>query len=312
MAAMLSCITCSKANQFDHAMFVSGFTFINQAIRFDYPIVEAIQSILPLCDEVVVAVGDAKDGTRELIASIPSSKIKILDTVWDPKLREGGRVLAAETDKAYAAISSEADWAVYIQGDEVLHEDDLPVIREAMKKHVANGQVDGLLMRYRHFYGSYDFVGASDRWYAHEVRVVRANTTIRSFRDAQGFRIRNNELLRVVPVDAHVHHYGWVKPPKVMQDKRIQFNKLWHDDQWVEKNVVGPESFEYERHIRSLHRFEGTHPAVMQRRIERMNWTFDFDPTKNRWTVKERMKGLVKWLGLNPNYANYRVLRLPQ
>ena len=290
-------------------MFVSGFTFINQAIRFDYPIVEAIQSILPLCDEVVVAVGDADDGTRALIEGIDSPKIRIVDTVWDPSLREGGRVLAAETDKAYAGISEQADWAVYIQGDEVMHEDDLTRIRAAMATHLDDHEVDGLLFNYRHFYGSYDFVGASDRWYAHEVRVVRALPSVKSFRDAQGFRIRDNELLRVVPVDAWIHHYGWVKPPKVMQEKRIQFNKLWHDDDWVEQHIVGPESFEYEAHIRSLTRFSGTHPAVMQPRVARMNWQFSFDPVSNTWTLKERMKTVLKRLGINPNYANYRLLR---
>ena len=220
-------------------MFVSGFTFINSAVRFDYPIVEAIQSIMPLCDEVVVAVGDAQDGTRALIEGIDSDKIRIVDTVWDHSLREGGRVLAVETDKAYAHISPKADWAVYIQGDEVLHEQDFPAIREAMERHLSRKDVDGLLFKYKHFYGSYDFVGASDRWYAHEVRVVRAVSSVKSFRDAQGFRIRNNEPLRVLPVDATVHHYGWVKPPQVMQDKRVQFNKLWHDDEWVETHVVG-------------------------------------------------------------------------
>ncbi len=290
-------------------MFVSGFTFINQAVRFDYPIVEAIQSILPLCDEVVVAVGDVNDGTRALIEGIDSDKIRIVDTVWDPSLREGGKVLAAETDKAYAAISEQADWAVYIQGDEVMHEDDLPSVRKAMASHLHDHEIDGLLFKYRHFYGSYDFVGASDRWYAHEVRVVRALPSIRSFRDAQGFRVRSNELLRVVPVDAWIHHYGWVKPPKVMQEKRIQFNKLWHDDAWVEKHIVGPESFEYEAHIRSLSRFTGTHPAVMKPRVARMNWQFSFDPVANTWTVKERLKSLVKRLGFNPNYANYRLLK---
>ena len=290
-------------------MFVSGFTFINQAVRFDYPIVEAIQSILPLCDEVVVAVGDVNDGTRALIEGIDSDKIRIVDTVWDPSLREGGKVLAAETDKAYAAISEQADWAVYIQGDEVMHEDDLPSVRKAMASHLHDHEIDGLLFKYRHFYGSYDFVGASDRWYAHEVRVVRALPSIRSFRDAQGFRVRSNELLRVVPVDAWIHHYGWVKPPKVMQEKRIQFNKLWHDDAWVEEHIVGPESFEYEAHIRSLSRFTGTHPAVMKPRVARMNWQFSFDPVANTWTVKERLKSLLKRLGFNPNYANYSLLK---
>lgn len=290
-------------------MFVSGFVIINQAIRFDYPVVEAIESILPLCDEVVVAVGDGDDGTRELIAGMATDKIRIIDTVWDPSLREGGKVLAVETNKAYAAISPQADWAIYIQGDEVMHEDGHEEVRRAMAEHLDDASVDGLLFRYRHFYGSYDFVGASDRWYANEVRVVRACPTIRSFRDAQGFRIRNNELLRVVPLDAWIHHYGWVKPPKIMQDKQVAFNKLWHSDDWVERHIVGEDVFQYERHIRSLHRFDGTHPQPMKRRIDAMNWTFDFDPSMNRWTLKERLKDVLKRLGLNPNYANYKLWR---
>ena len=63
-------------------MKVSGFTFIKNAVKYQYPIAEAIRSILPLCDEVIVAVGDCSDGTRELVASI-DQKIKIIDTNWD-------------------------------------------------------------------------------------------------------------------------------------------------------------------------------------------------------------------------------------
>src|SRR5687768_5278014 len=111
-------------------MKVSGFTFVRNAIKYDYPIVEAIQSILPLCDEVVVAVGDSEDGTMELIKGIPSEKIRIIETIWDDTLREGGRVLAVETDKAFSAVSEDADWAFYIQGDEVLHEKYHSVVRD--------------------------------------------------------------------------------------------------------------------------------------------------------------------------------------
>ena len=84
-------------------MKVSGFTFIRNARKFDYPIEEAIQSILPLCDEVVVAVGNSEDDTREMVAAL-GPKIRIIDTQWDDSLREGGRVLAEETNKALDAI----------------------------------------------------------------------------------------------------------------------------------------------------------------------------------------------------------------
>ena len=126
-------------------MKVSGFTFIKNAIKYDYPIVEAIQSILPICDEVVVAVGKSEDETMALIKSIDPSKIKIIETEWDESLREGGRVLAVETDKAFKAISKDSDWAFYIQGDEVIHANYLPTIQNTMRQALDNPAVEGLL-----------------------------------------------------------------------------------------------------------------------------------------------------------------------
>ena len=188
-------------------MKVAGFTFVRNAIKYDYPIIEAIQSILPICDLLVVAVGDSEDGTLALIQSIDNPKIKIIETVWDDSLREGGRVLAVETDKAFAAIPDDYDWAFYIQGDEVVHEADLPKIKSAMEEHLNHPNVDGLLFKYRHFFGSYDYIGDSLRWYPHEIRVVRKKKSIYSYRDAQGFRKGEDQKLNVVPIDAYIHHY---------------------------------------------------------------------------------------------------------
>jgi len=110
-------------------MFISGFSIVRNAIKYDYPIVEAIRSILPICDEFVIAVGKSEDETLQLIQSINDPKIRIIETVWDDSLREGGKVLADETNKAYDAISPQADWCFYIQGDEVIHEQFLPTIK---------------------------------------------------------------------------------------------------------------------------------------------------------------------------------------
>jgi len=288
-------------------MKVSGFTFIRNAIKYDYPVVEAITSVLPLCDEFVVAVGNSDDNTRGLIESIGSPKIRITDTVWDDTLREGGRVLAVETDKAFDALSADSDWAIYIQGDEVLHEQYLDTLREAMQEWKDHPEVEGLLLNYLHFYGSYDFTGDSRRWYRREVRVIRNDKSIRSYRDAQGFR-KNNKPLKVKPVNATMHHYGWVKPPEFQQAKQEYFHKLWHNDEWVEKKVPKAESFDYSS-IDSLAKFTGTHPSVIQPRINRQNWQFTFDPTKKKLPFKSRLlhgiEALTGWrIG---EYRNYRV-----
>jgi glycosyltransferase involved in cell wall biosynthesis len=273
-------------------MFVSGFTIVRNAIRFDYPAVEAIRSILPLCDEVVVAVGKSDDDTLQLIRSIKDPKIRIIETIWDHTLREGGRVLAVETDKAYAAISPQATWCFYIQADEVIHEQDYPAIRLAMQQYKDELRVEGLLFNYTHFYGSYDYIGDSRRWYRREIRIVRHLPTIRSYRDAQGFRHTNNTKLLVHQVNATVHHYGWVKPPEAQQAKQESFHRMWHDDQWMKRNIPKVDAFDYSQ-IDSLLHFTGTHPQVMQERIAKKNWEYTFDPTRRTMSLKVR---LLMWL----------------
>ncbi|MEO6883431.1 MAG: glycosyltransferase family 2 protein [Bacteroidia bacterium] len=289
-------------------MKVSGFTIVRNAIKFDYPIVEAILSILSICDEVIVAVGKSDDDTLALIKSISSPKIRILETVWDDTLREGGKVLAEETNKAFHAISKDSDWAFYIQGDEVIHEKYLPEIKAAMEKYKDDKSVEGLLFDYVHFYGSYDFVGDSRRWYQKEIRVVRNDLSISSYKDAQGFR-KNGEKLKVKQIAASVFHYGWVKPPELQQAKQQSFHKMWHDDQWLEKNIFQAAAFDYSE-IDSLKKFEGSHPTVMSKRISTKNWKFNFDPTKKKFSAKTKIIFLIeKIIGKRiGEYKNYKIL----
>jgi hypothetical protein len=288
-------------------MTIAGFTFIRNALIYDYPIVEAIRSILPVCDFVVVAVGKSDDATLELIQSIDSQKIRIVETEWDDTLREGGRVLAVETDKAFDAIgTAEADWCFYIQGDEVLPDNYAKTIREGLEKWKNDANTEGVLFKYRHFYGSYDFVGQSRKWYRREVRIIKNDKSIRSYRDAQGFR-KNGRKLKVREIDAYIHHYGWVKDPRAQQLKQLNFNKLWHSDATVSKMVAPAEAFDYSL-IDDLKRFDAPHPKVMQPRIDALNWQFSFDPTGKKLSVKERFSRIFeKWTGWRfGEYKNFK------
>ena len=289
-------------------MKVSGFTFVRNAVKFDYPVIEAISSILPLCDEVVVCIGKSDDDTLGLVKSIASDKIKIIHSVWDDSLREGGKVLAVETDKAFDAVAADSDWAFYIQADEVVHEKYLPVIRQAMEQYAADRRVEGLLFNYTHFFGSYDYVGVSRLWYRHEIRVIRNDKNIRSYRDAQGFR-KNNRKLNVKAIDAGIYHYGWVRPPKFMQAKVQNFQSLYHNEEWMDKHVAKAEEFDYSG-IDVLARFTGTHPEVIRERIERKNWTFEHDISKKNLKGKRKiLYHIEKLTGKRLfEYKNYKII----
>ena len=286
-------------------MKVAGFTIVRNAVKYSYPVVEAITSILPLCDVFIVAVGNSDDTTLELIQEIKSDKIRIIHTVWDDTLREGGRTFALETDKALQAIEKDFDWAFYIQADEVVHEKYYDTIRQSMLKYKDDASIEGLLFHYKHFYGSYDYVGESWNWYRREIRIIRNNKNIFSYRDAQGFRKRPNEKLSVKLIDAYIYHYGWVRDPRAMMSKQRAFTGFYHDENWINENMAKASEFDYTT-IDSLEFFTETHPIVMGNRIARKNWKFDFDVTRKKYSLKEKLKRLVGYrVG---EYKNYKIV----
>jgi len=225
-------------------MKVCGFTIVRNAVKYDYPVVESITSILPLCDEFIILAGNSDDSTLDLLRHIDSEKIRIIPGIWDDTLKEGGKVLAAETNKALDLIPEKYDWVFYLQADEVVHEKYHDAIYSSMKHFLDDKKVEGLLFNYTHFYGTYNYVADSRKWYRNEIRVIRNDKSIRSYRDAQGFR-KNGKKLKVKKVDAFIYHYGYVKNPKTMQIKALDFHRLWHDEEWIRNNFKPGELFDY-------------------------------------------------------------------
>ena len=290
-------------------MKVAGFTIARNVLKYDYPMREAILSVLPVVDRFFIAVGKSEDDTLNFIRSIDPEKIEILETIWDDQLREGGKVLSTETNKAFDFIPNEYDWAFYIQGDEILHEKYQQEVKDQMKRWKNTPEVQGLLFGYTHFFGSYDYVGDSRRWYRHEIRIIKNDKKIRSYKDAQGFRTGDNKKLSVKKIDAEIFHYGWVKPPKVQQEKQKNFHKMWHDDEWVKKHVGNAEEYDYSD-IDALKKFEGTHPSVMLERVNRQDWKFVYNPQSIRQSLKEKfLRQLTKTTGWIPGeYKNYKII----
>ena len=290
-------------------MKVSGFTIIKNAVISDYPVVEAINSILPVVDEMIVLIGDCQDETEAVIRSIKSPKIIIHHSVWNKNLRNGGEVLAEETNKAFQLVDPASTWAFYIQADEVIHEKYHTAIRSACNHYANDQQVQGLLFKYLHFYGTYDYVGDSRRWYDHEVRIIRNDKRIGAYRDAQGFRIGHNKLL-VKSVAAWVYHYGWVKSPEKMKRKIRESSQYWTtDDDQQHQTFTSEDLFDFSQ-IDSLKKFEGTHPKVMQPRVDQQNWELNFNPLEKKFSFKGRV---LHWFesvfGVRPfTFKNYKKL----
>jgi len=298
-------------------MILSGFSYIRNGFEYGYPFLESIQSILPICDEFVIAVGDSNGGTREAIENLKSPKIRIIDTVWDEGLREGGKIFAQQANIAADHISG--DWGIHLQADEVIHENDLYKIRDAILRYHHDKRVEALLFKYLHFWGGYNYIGTTRRWHRYEVRVIRNIKTIRAYRDSQGFRRYSSqeaheknekgEKLKVKKVDVTIYHYNFVRDPKSMKKKANYFHRFWHDDDWLRKNILREEEFDF-NDIDELKLFKGTHPEIMHQRIKQQDWEFKFDKSKTNFTLKDKIlytiEKITGWrIG---EYKNYKLI----
>ncbi len=263
-------------------MKISGFSFVRNGIKLYYPVVESIRSILPIVDEFIIAVGqgDPDDTTREQIVAIGDPKIKIIDTVWDERYFEKGVINAMQTNIAKAACSG--DWLFYLQADEVVHEQYLPKILARCEELLPHQDVEGLLFRYKHFWGDYDHYQAGHGWYPFEIRIIRNRPDIYSWQSAQSFRRfdyydnprqpAGHHKLKVAKVDAEIYHYGWVRPPHLMQNKRRALDSVhWGSKRAREYYEKAHREFDYGP-LDRLAVFQGSHPQVMEERIAQMNW----------------------------------------
>jgi|LGOV01.1.fsa_nt_gb hypothetical protein len=272
-------------------MKISGFTFIKNASKLYIPAKEAILSVLPIVDEFVIAVGDndIDDNTLEIIESINSPKIKIINTVWDKDNYLDNTIFAQQTDVAKEACSG--DWLIYIQGDEAIHEEDYLEIKKALEDNLDNKEVEGFLFNYKHFWGDFKHYHKSHFWYPKEIRIIRNDKKIHSWKDAQSFRKfeefnyskedyqrkEGTEKLRVIELSATIYHYGHARPPRTMSKKHISFNKTrLGDTEEVEqelKEYYG-ELFDYGP-LDKIPVFKGTHPEVMKEWVEKFDWADD-------------------------------------
>ncbi len=247
-------------------MKICGFTIVRNGVKFDYPFAESIRSLLPIVDKLVINYGVSEDETLAVLKSIMDPKIEIFQAEWDLSMREGGKLLSYETNRALKRC--QGDWGFYLQADEVLHEEEYNKILQDLEKAHKRGY-EAVSFRYIHFEATYDLYNPFR--YRREIRAIRLGRDIVSWGDAATFRKSDGRKPRVLASSAHIYHYGWVKPPEVMLEKRREFEKLYHDDDYIEKKYRKKLLYEFPN-LPVLKRFKGTHPGVMKERISKANW----------------------------------------
>lgn len=284
---------------------ISGFTFIRNGVELGFPFEASIRSLLPLVDEFVVVVGKSNDDTLARIHAIGSPKIRVIETIWNERMADRGFVYAQQ--KMIAQFACTGDWAFYLEGDEVVHQDELVNIRASVDKHHTNPAVEALVFDYFHFYGTPDFVANSPAWYRRECRLIR--NTIRSYApDGQYWLVTSNHKKGRNPqaalAKAHIYHYGWVRSNEAMQKKLDQVSKFWSH---------GAPTIRYsEFDAQVLQPFTGTHPELVKPWLESSaEKSFTIDPNykltkrekRHRWLMK-----LEKAFGLDFSRKHFKLV----
>ncbi len=311
----------AKSSRYSHPMTISGFTLVRNGVKFDYPFMESIQSLFAFCDEVIINVGISEDDTLQRIeawkASLSqkdASRVTIFTSEWplnDPAKRQGGQILAEQTNLALKRCKG--DWCLYLQADEVLHEKDYDIIRKDIEGIDPVHGVDALIFQYVHFYCGYGVIQTSRSSYRREIRAIRNWKGIWSVGDAQSFRYITGDKIAGVLTDARIFHYGWVRPPEVMKAKTGFMDTLYHAGATADQPATG-DNYKYKRFV-GLKPFRGTHPAVMQLRVEARTQEGGFDLKSAPWVFerKDLWKILSSFIevttGIRPfEFKNYRLM----
>lgn len=273
---------------------ISGFTFIRNGVELGFPFEASIRSLLPLVDEFVVAVGRGNDETLARVLAIGDPKIRVIETLWNERMADRGFVYAQQ--KMIAQYSCTGDWAFYLEGDEVVHEEDLAAIRASVEKHHGNPAVEALVFDYHHFYGSAQWVSVSPGWYRRECRLIR--NTIRSYAPDGQYWLVTTEHKRprnpqAALANAHIYHYGWIRRNEDMQKKLDQVSKYWADSTTMQ---IKYSQFD----ARALKAFKGTHPQAVQAWLltgaeQDLKIDPDYQPTRkeNKYHLMRRIELLT-------------------
>lgn len=286
-------------------MKISGFTFLRNAQMLGYPFIASIKSILPLVDEFVIALGPCEDDTELMIEAIGDAKIRIIHTTWNEHMKDRGYVYGQQ--KMIAQFNCTGDWAFYLEGDEVLHEEDLGKIKASMLAYKDDADVEALLFDYYHFYGNINTYLDSPGWYRCEARVIK--NSLRTYAPDGLFWLvlEKNKVGRypkAVHTGAKMYHYGWVRTQAQMNLKAQKIGKYW--------DTVYDEIDYRQKDASIMKAFTGTHPRVIEGVFPQESGIFQADPSY-KLTKKEKkhriMIKLEKLFGLELSKKHYKRLK---
>jgi hypothetical protein len=286
-------------------MKVSAFTFIKNGQLLGYPFIQSIKSILPIVDEFIINVGLWEDSTLDEIKNIHDPKIRIIQSHWNDNMKDRGFVYGQQ--KMIAQYNCTGDWAFYIEGDEIYHENDLDKIYMSMKESLSNPDIEALIFDFYHFYGNGNSYLDSPGWYRTEARIIK--NSLRTYAPDGLFWLvldsnKNGRYPNAKHTGANCYHYGWVRSENQMNLKSEKVEKYWGGS---------AKKIDYSKMDQSIIReFKGTHPKIIQNWLPNDIELFKADPSyklTNKQTKHRIMIFFERLFGLELSKKHFKLVK---
>ena len=263
-------------------------------IAMDYPFEASLASGLAFADEACIVAGRSQDGTDDLLyglqAQYGASRVKIkheaivFDQGWQERWWRS------------ASDMTGADWLMYIDADEVLHENDAGVIAELLKYE----QIKAINFPVTHFYGSDNwFVTPSAKWLTRNTRIGRRSSgyEMRNMTNPDGSGCACHMVIRPngngSVENAHTYdgpgvyrtsivllHYGWVRNAQALAVSQAKHRAWYHNDANLFDGHI-PDVSPWDFRMRDMYTagkialWNGEHPACMTDWIARHEPAWD-------------------------------------
>lgn len=198
---------------------IGATTFIKDGFKYDYNFQETIQS-LKWADQITVVCIATEDGTPEACLKMADDKTKIIvldDTIWN--LLSGKDRLSHFSNIGIANLQT--DWTMYVQADEVLHEDSIPWINQAVHE-----DVDAFMCRRYNLWNTpYQVLNVPINRRPCSSEVIRlARNQFRCVDDAESIGV-DGRLSFAYLDRIEIFHMGFVRRREVMKSKIINMQQ---------------------------------------------------------------------------------------
>lgn len=118
-------------------MKIGSFICVRNGFELDYCWELAAESLLKVCDELVLCDSDSTDGTREAMDRMADSdpRVKVVNWTWPNPVRESHHWFLRWLRFAQSHLTT--DWCFYLDADEVL--DNSPTCHQALRDAAEKG-----------------------------------------------------------------------------------------------------------------------------------------------------------------------------